>query len=1041
MSHPLCPFRMVSAALRLALLALLVQPVTAQTPSIDDGEPETRTVSFTTTEGTALGFDISSDGKTIVFDLLGQLWTLPAEGGEAVPLTDAGTDVAEDLDPVFSPDGKWIVFQGDRRGEEGLWMIPAEGGEPRLLSGTEFRRNIRWKTPRHPAWSPDGRQIVFSTERRTIPSPGWEPSDGGLHVYDIDSDTATRLEVESPPDGALIEPSWLAGGRILARVAGEGFWLIDPETGHSEAVPTGELSPVHISAAPVGYSVAFFALDEEGAYQLWMQSVDGGEATQLSRPGDIAERIGWNPPARPAWARDGSALLYATEGRIWRMPVDGGERREIPFTARITIELEERKLPHVNFPEPGSVVSARGHMGLALSPDGEQIALIALGRLWLWEIGAEPQAIANLPPSAAVLSWSPDGSAVAWNAGSGGGEDIYITDLGTGQARQLTALPGRAYRPSWSPDGQQIAFLYWPRPAFPLSDDADHQKVHLAVIPAIGVSEPISNPSQLQILAEMPGNWVHGMQPMGQDLPAWSPPGDALLYYDGLEELRIIPLEVEPMTVTAIHGPMTFVQWAADSSLVYVQGAQLWRTEMLDGVLTEPVLLMEEAALYPSLAWDGSILFIGASGYGLRRAGGNVEDLGWPLTYELPVPEPLLIRNANIVDGTGAAPAGTSDLFIERGRIVRIEAAGSINPEAGMKVIDAGGRTLLPGLIDLHMHGWDDLAYLASLYHGVTTVREMGAPIARMAALGDAAAGGHQPGPRVVLGGFHINPGSHINFSGATLQNTRDPDARDRAFSLAEAFGASFVKMQFPGTWLAGAELISEAHTRGLRVAGHCAHPLPLIAAGVKQVEHISACFPMRSWAQPQSDFIQLYREAGVAAIPTMAVISATVATETDPTLGDDPGLAPFLSPSLRLWGGYHEASASDDHWGLPYMRRGGEAVSTLHEVGIRIGTGTDAPNLPGAIHLEMEDLFRSGLTPMEVIVAATYNAAKILGAEEEIGTIKVGKWADLIILNEDPLEDIRNTREIWKVIKGGEIVDREGILEWAKQKVDNKNE
>jgi hypothetical protein len=351
-----------------------------------------------------------------------------------------------------------------------------------------------------------------------------------------------------------------------------------------------------------------------------------------------------------------------------------------------------------------------------------------------------------------------------------------------------------------------------------------------------------------------------------------------------------------------------------------------------------------------------------------------------------------------------------------------------------MDVVDAEGRTLVPGLIDLHMHGWDDLAYAAGFYHGVTTVREMGAPIARVAALGDAAAAGHQPGPRVVLGVFHINPGSPFNFSGASLQNARDRDARDRALTLAEAFGASFVKMQFPGTWLAGAELIRQAHARGLRVAGHCAHPVPLIAAGVKQVEHVFACFPMRSWAQPRSDFVQLYREAGVAHVPTMAVISATVATETDSTLADDPGVAPFLSPYLRWLGGYHEASPSDDHWGLPFMRRGEEAVGTLHEAEIRIGAGTDAPALPGAIHLELEELVASGLSPLEAIAAATGNAARILGAEEEIGTIEEGKRADLILLDADPLDEIRNTREIWKIVKGGRVVNRTGILEWLRE-------
>ena len=112
-------------------------------------------------------------------------------------------------------------------------------------------------------------------------------------------------------------------------------------------------------------------------------------------------------------------------------------------------------------------------------------------------------------------------------------------------------------------------------------------------------------------------------------------------------------------------------------------------------------------------------------------------------------------------------------------------------------------------------------------------------------------------------------------------------------------------------------------------------------------------------------------------------------------------------------------------------------AVGALHDAGVRLAAGTDAAHLPGAIHLELEDLVAAGLTPLEAIAAATGGAARVLGADEEIGTIAVGKHADLILLDGDPLQDIRDTRKISHVIRGGRVVDRAALIQRARDQID----
>ncbi len=994
---------------------------------VTDGEPPARTVSFETNEGTALGFDISPDGETIVFDLLGQLWTLPADGGTAQPLTNAAADIAEDLAPSFSPDGRWIVFRGDRAGEVGIWRVPTDGdGEPELLSETDGR-GMRDAPP---AFSTDGRMVVFGAR-------------GRLHVHDIA--TGTTSPVELPEEEVrLEEPAWLAEGRLVAREASAGaLWVVDPIAGTGTTLGTGGLEAYVPSPSPDGQRIAYLADDGETGLQLWVQEVAGsGEPVRLTDH----EVFPYRPPR---WTPDGTMIVFSADGGLWRVSAleDGRALRQITFTARIELERDEPPLPQIRFAEAGSEHPARGHMGLALSPDGSRIAAIALGHLWVWPVGGDPRSVAEVPLAAEWLSWSPDGTEVAWSAGPPAEQDIYATHVSSSHTRPITRLACYgASRPTWSPDGRSIALFLRRDPMAPGTDvcgDEDlpllehPQQGRFAVVPAHG--EVVGNITDLFIPAPEKVFSLPGFHVTGQEKPLWAPSSDELILPAEREPAQVLALDSgESRPLRGLPEDATFLRWAADSSLVFVRGNRIWQTLVRGDSLSDLGPLTDDAGLYPSVANDGSVAYVGADGYRVRRPDGTVHRLGWPLTYHVPAPEPLLIREARVIDGTGEPPSALQDVLIEDGRIARIAPTGTITADGYIRVIEARGRTLLPGLIDLHQHGWDDdlVIYAGSLYHGVTTLREMGGPIARNAALGEAFEAGVFPGPRVVLGGYQIYPGSDAPaVSGASMQRPRNAEEGQRTLALAQAFGASYAKMREPGRWSAGAKLVRLAHARGLRIGGHCAHPLPLIAAGIRQVEHVVSCGP-RGQAVYYEDVIRLFRESGVAVVPTLVFMRGRneIHMEGERLLAD-PGVESFLTPLMRVWGGYDRTGADQAGGQQDWLRRGRDRVRTLHNAGVRIGTGTDIPMLPGAIHLELEELVAAGLTPLEAVRAATGSAARILGADEEIGTIEEGKRADLILLDADPLEDIRNTREIWKVIKGGEVVDREGILEWAREK------
>ena len=966
----------------------------------------TETIAIRVHEGTSLGFDLSPDGRSIVFDLLGQLWELPGGGGVARPLTDAVRDTAVDRDPSWSPDGRRIVFQAERHGRTGLWLLEP-GAAPRQLTQLRDPDGFDGQA----AWSPDGGEIAFA--RLVPPDSASREWRSRLAWIDSAGGEAHDLPVADTVGPDLRDPAWAPDGRRLAVVAdsargtrGGRLWLVERGTGRATPLTARSGAMRAPAFAPDGRRIAFFAPDSVERAQLWVMDVDSAPAApvRLTNQADVTA-------TRARWTRDGRWLLYGADGRLWKVPAAGGTPVEIPFTAALSLQRLRRELPQARFPEPGAPQQVRAFMGLALSPDARSVGMLALGRLWVMPVGGAPREVAEVPLDAHHLAWSPDGHTLAWSAGNWMTEDLYATDLATAATRRVSALAGREDRPMYSPDGMHLAFMHAP------TEDS----TILRVVDA-GARE-VSEPGRTRALAAESGADA-----------VWSPSSEGLLYLTGgfaphnPSKASVVLLSGGRHAVSGAPDSPLFPQWTA-GALVYVRHARLWRARFDDsGSLAPAEPLGAGPAIYPSTARDGTILFISEGGLRLRSPDGRERRLGWPLSYTPPVPEPVLIRNARIIDGTGAPVTPPRDLLVEQGRIGRIAAGGTL-PARSAKVLDARGGFLMPGLIDLHAHEYRPELMRGFAWFGVTTIRDQGSAIGPLVATADAAAAGRLAGPRVGFGGIQFYTDWAYDYEdGQGVEPEADPDHVRRAVALAEAFGSAHIKTRTFRRWDINARFIAEAHRRGMRVTGHCSHLLPLVAAGMDAKEHAGFCEP-RSDGPIYDDLIQLYRAAGIGVVPTISLASFALRLSRHPeALESDSELAPFL-PERSAFQWMLELDSAGRREYERYAERARQATVKLARAGVTIGTGTDIWQIPSGLHLELEEMVAGGLSPLEAIHAGTAGAARIMGAERMLGTIEPGKWADLLILDADPTTDIRNTRRIRVVMQGGRVLDRDGVV------------
>ncbi|HEX6738242.1 MAG TPA: amidohydrolase family protein [Vicinamibacteria bacterium] len=1075
---------------------------------------DARKVSFEAREGTWVSVDVSPDGQSLVFDLLGDLYLLPAAGGAARALTSGP---GWDSQPRFSPDGKTLAFTSDRGGIENIWLMDADGKNPRALTQ---EKDAYVRTP---AWTADGQYLVARKEdakRAGIPPVElWlYHREGGGGVKLTSSDDLNNASGPAPSrDGRWIYFAARAGRFNYVPDLSNGLWQIqryDRTTGETFPVTEGIGGGIRPQPSPDGRSLAYLSRRDDQTV-LVLRDLDSGSERIVAQGLTRDEQEGFaQMDLYPGYAftPDGKSLVLSNHGKLARLDLASGQSQDVPFTAKVDLALA----PRVTWQEklPTGPVSARILRRPSLSPDGKQVAFDAFGRVWLQEIaagkaqGAPRRLTADAParPREYAPSFSPDGKWIAfvsWSDREGG--QVWKAPAGGGEPQQLTRRAGHYANPTWSQQGDKLALVRGSGLEFRGRQPEEENVFELHWMDAAG--------GDTHYVTTVTPSSAKGFHPQAH----WSADGTRLLYRDPVEAKKPTDDPKAELVSVRLDGtdkkrllrvptvaelvPSPDARWVAFTSRdnVYVAAVPpILTKEPAEVGLKEGAVpvwrLSRDAGTYVGWAEGGKTLTwaLGPTFYRLplaeavrfaeeqrqkaeeekkkEAAGGGADkkkadakdkekkededELKLPkaeavaISLTLPRPQPegsFVLKGARVITMKGQEVLDNADVVVTAGRIAAVGPSGSVAAPPGARTFDAAGKTVVPGLIDTHAHlhysafetfpelKWE---YAANLAYGVTTVYDPSAPSLDVFAQAEMVEAGVMLGPRVFSSGDVLYGGQPFDIF---AEVDSEADAR-RQVRRMKAYGARMIKVYQQPRRSQRIYFAEAARKEKMLLtaegAGELQTDLTMALDGFTAFEH---SLPV----ELHDDVVQLLAKSGTHYTPTLLVSYGGPWGELyfyqTHNPHDDVKLNRFVPHFMLDRLGRRHPWIWPEEYHFPTVAEG---VAKVTRAGGNTSLGAHGQLQGLGVHWELWAMAgegggtsRKALTPHEALRAATLAAADKIGFAPDLGSVEVGKRADLMVLDADPLADIRNTEKLHWVVKDGVVYEAASLKQlWPKE-------
>jgi len=1034
-------------------------PVVVAPPATETAETETeaedakwdvqnppgpsRDIPIDTTRGTWMSLDVSPDGRTIVFDLLGDIYVMPVGGGEARAIASG---VAWDMQPKWSPDGRHIAFTSDRGGGDNVWIMDADGSNPLQISRETFR------LLNQPEWTPDGQFIVARKHFTSSRSLGA----GELWLYHRSGSGGVQMTERRTPQKDTGEPAFSPDGRYLyfsddatpgntfeySKDPNTQIYIIrrlDRETGEIDPYVTGPGGSIRPTPSPDGRSLAFI---RRVRYQstLYVMDIESGRETPIFSGLDRDMQETWAVHGvYPAisWTPDNRSIVFWADGRIQRIDVASREVTDIPFHVADTRRVQEA----VRFPV--EVAPAQFDVRMIRwarpSPDGSRVVFEALGNLWIRDLptGTARRLTRQSDHFELYPNWSRDGRSIVyttWDDQDFGA--VRVVSANGGEGRVVTRRPGHYVEPTFSPDGRTIVYR--------TVSDGFLTSALWSRDPAV-YRIPTAGGDPVRITDE-------GVSPQ------FGANGDRL-FLTGREGENRALISVD-MNGGDMRTHMTS-QWAGEFALS-PDGNWIGWTERFNAYVApfvaagRPVNVSPDGKALPQarvtrdagewLSWSGDSrrlqwslgpeLFTRDLNQSFTFVDGAPDELPKPderginLGFSVPTDRPegrIALTGARLITMNGAEVIENGVVVIDGNRIEAIGPLASTTIPAGTPTMDMTGKTIMPGLVDAHWHGsmgsdeiipqqsWVNYAALA---FGVTTIHDPSNDTSEIFAHSELARAGRVVGPRIFSTGTILY--------GATTAFTAQVDSLDDARSTLR-------RMQAAGAWSVKSynqprrdqrqQIIQAARELNMMVVPEGGslfqHNMSMIVDGHTTIEH---SIPV---ARLYDDVHQLWRQTNVAYNPTLVVAYGGSYGENywyqESPVWNHPILTRYVPRRILDARARRPVTAPDNEWNDISIAR---EAARLSEQGVSVSIGAHGQREGLAAHWELWSLAQGGMSPHDALRAGTLNGARSLGMDRDIGSLEVGKLADMVVLDANPLENIRNTTSISHTVANGRVYD-----------------
>ena len=1050
------------------------------------------TIEFTTDEVTWMQVDVSPDGRTILFDLLGDLYTMPIAGGEAKRIMGG---LSFESQPTWSPDGKTIAFLTDRTGVENLWIADADGSNPRAVS-KDGRTNDRPQIMVSPTWTPDGNFIVVSKSRPPDPGTFW------LFMYHRDGGTGVRVGTPPPPQpgpeaqgpppapptnrmGTVVSPD----GRFIYYTQRTGtftynarfpLWQIyrhDTETGDVTQVTNAQGSAIRPALSPDGKWMVY-GTRHKAQTGLRVRNLETGAERWLAYPvtrDDQESRASRDTLPRYDFMPDGKSLIVPVNGKLQRIDFATGEATPIPFTARVEAEIAPRVYSTVRA-DDGDKVRARLIRWPSLSPDGRKLVFSAMNRLYIQDYpqgtprlltGAQSAQGAQGAEGEFMPAWAPDGQSIVYATWTTTGGHLKRVSANGGAPQTLSRNEGYYLDPAFSPDGSRIVFmagaasdqLYSILMDTPPEDERDdHGPREIG-----GVSPP--NTLEIRWMPAAGGAATLVASAQGGRGPHFARNDATRVYFTNNRGLQSITIDGhDRRTLVRITGiapngaanppAATDIRLSPDGSRAFVNLQERHYVVTLPragretvnvriegrGDSAVPVKKMSlEGGDYLEWTNDGKAVTWAWGSQFFRQEVDGTEPQKADIAVELGRSRPkgsVLLTGARIITMKGNEVIPQGDVLVTDNRIAAVGKRGSLNVPAGTRTISVAGKTIMPGLVDAHSHMWaprglhqtEVWQYLANLAYGVTTTRDPQTSTPDVFAYADMVDSGMMPGPRIYATGPGVFSGSGI-------------DSRDAAFRFVkrykEAYRTNTLKQYVAGDRIVRQWILEACKEYGITptIEGSLDLKLNLtqMADGYSGQEH---SFPIAP----------LYKDVTTFVAKTKTFYTPTILVAYGAPWSENywfQNESPANDAKLRRWVPWElldNMTRRRAQWFLPeeyghsLIAKG---VTDVVRAGGRAGLGSHGQLQGLGAHWETWNLASGGLTPHETLQVITMHSAEAIGLQQDVGSLENGKLADLIVLDRNPLENIKNTNSIRYVMKNGELYEGETLnMVWPQQKL-----